>query len=327
MVTWLITGGAGYIGSHVVLSMLEAGLGAVVLDDLSSGRVDRVPTVPLILGSVLDRSALQAAVSYGGLEGIVHLAGKKTTGGSVRDPLYYYGENVEGLRRLLTEATAAGVAFVVFSSSAAVYGAPDVEVVSEDTACKPITPYGNTKLIGEWMIMDVAKATDMRFVILRYFNVTGTARAGLADRETTNLIPMVLEKLQRGEAPCIFGADYETPDGTCVRDFVHVADVASAHVAALTALRERRAQNLTLNVGRGEGVSVGEIVSSVRALTGTASTAWAEPLIKPRRVGDAARVVASTDAIVDALGWHSRYGLDEMIASAWAGWRVARGGQ
>jgi UDP-glucose 4-epimerase len=195
-----------------------------------------------------------------------------------------------------------------------------VDIVDEETDLRPVNPYGTTKLVGERMIEEVAAATGLRYANLRYFNVAGAAEPALADRGASNLVPMVFQRLQGGRAPRIFGDDYPTPDGTCVRDFVHVADIASAHMAAARALRDGRVSALTANIGRGEGVSVSDMVSTIRTVTGTAGEAWAEPVIEPRRPGDPARVVASADRINAALGWTAKYGVEEMVASAWAGW-------
>ena len=226
---------------------------------------------------------------------------------------------MEGLPVLLQEATAAGVSSVVFSSSAAVYGSPDVDLVEEDSACHPVNPYGETKLVGERMLAAVADATGLRTAVLRYFNVAGAEAPTLADRGLANLVPMVFRQLSRHEPPSIFGDDYATPDGTCIRDFVHVADIASAHVRAAQALAGGEVEALTANIGRGEGVSVREMITTIRAVTGTASELWSEPRIEPRRVGDPPRVVAAVDRIQQVLGWKARYGLEEMVRSAWAG--------
>ena len=318
--TWLVTGGAGYIGSHVVEAMRGAGETVVVLDDLSSGDADRVAGVPTVVGSVLDAAVVRQVIREHEVDGVVHLAAKKQVEDSVRRPLHYYHQNVEGLRVLLQEVVSAGVGSFVFSSSAAVYGAPDVDLVREDTDCRPVNPYGRTKLIGEQLLTEVAGATGLRHVSLRYFNVAGAARPELADRGAANLVPMVFERLTARKAPRIFGDDHPTPDGTCIRDFIHVADIASAHVAAARALGDGRVQTLTANIGRGEGVSVREMIATIRRVTCTADQPWAAPVVEPRRAGDPARVVASADVINDVLGWQAAHGLEGMVASAWAGW-------
>ncbi|NUR25717.1 MAG: UDP-glucose 4-epimerase GalE, partial [Catenulispora sp.] len=277
--TWLVTGGAGYIGAHVAAALAADGVDVVVFDDLSTGVKDRVPDgVELVVGSVLDRSALDGALSGREVQGVVHLAGKKQVAESVADPLFYFHENVEGLRVLLTALRDHGVGSLVFSSSAAVYGMPDVEYVTEDTPCAPLSPYGLTKLVGEQMIAAAAAAHPLSHVNIRYFNVAGTARPELADRGAANLIPMVFERITAGLPPRVFGDDYPTPDGTCIRDYIHVADLAEAHVAAVRRLASGPTTALTLNAGRGVGVSVREIITAVGTATGDpALTGVVEP--------------------------------------------------
>ncbi|WP_217212094.1 UDP-glucose 4-epimerase GalE [Streptomyces sp. AC550_RSS872] len=315
--TWLITGGAGYIGAHVVRAMTEAGEDAVVYDDLSTGIADRVPDgVPLVVGSTLDGERVARALADHGVTGVVHLAAKKQVGESVDLPLHYYRENVEGLRVLLETVTAADVPSFVFSSSAAVYGMPDVDLVTEETPCVPMSPYGETKLAGEWLVRATGRATGLSTASLRYFNVAGAAAPELADVGIYNLIPMVFEKLTEHAPPRIFGDDYPTPDGTCVRDYIHVVDLAEAHVAAARALRSSPGHTLTLNIGRGEGVSVREMIDLINAITGYDRP----PTVTPRRPGDPARVVASADRIATELGWKAKHDVQDMIASAWEGW-------
>ncbi|MFF4588927.1 UDP-glucose 4-epimerase GalE [Streptomyces sp. NPDC001388] len=315
--TWLITGGAGYIGAHVVRAMTRAGERAVVYDDLSTGIAARVPAgVPLVVGSTLDAERVARALAEHAVTGVVHLAAKKQVGESVERPLHYYRENVEGLRVLLEAVTAARVPSFVFSSSAAVYGMPDVDLVTEDTPCVPMSPYGETKLAGEWLVRATGRATGLATASLRYFNVAGAAAPELADTGVFNLIPMVFEKLTENAPPRIFGDDYPTPDGTCVRDYIHVVDLAEAHVAAAHALRSSPGRDLTLNIGRGEGVSVREMIDRVNAVTGR----HRPPTIAPRRPGDPARVVASADRIATELTWKARHDVQDMITSAWQGW-------
>ncbi|MCX4990535.1 MULTISPECIES: UDP-glucose 4-epimerase GalE [unclassified Streptomyces] len=315
--TWLITGGAGYIGAHVVRAMREAGEQAVVYDDLSTGFAERVPPeVPLVVGSTLDGELLSRTLTEHAVTGVVHLAAKKQVGESVDLPLHYYRENVEGLRVLLEAVTAASVSAFVFSSSAAVYGMPDVDLVTEETPCAPMSPYGETKLAGEWLVRATGRATGLSTASLRYFNVAGAAAPELADVGVSNLVPMVFEKLTDDAAPRIFGDDYPTPDGTCVRDYIHVVDLAEAHVVTARALQSSPGTDLTLNIGRGEGVSVREMIDRINALTGYDRP----PVTTPRRPGDPARVVASADRIATELGWKARYDVEDMITSAWSGW-------
>ncbi|MFI9546315.1 UDP-glucose 4-epimerase GalE [Streptomyces sp. NPDC052016] len=315
--TWLITGGAGYIGAHVVRAMTESGERAVVFDDMSSGLADRVPAdVPLVVGSTLDRALMDRALAEHSVTGVVHLAAKKQVGESVDQPLEYYRENVEGLRVLLEAVTEAGVPSFVFSSSAAVYGMPDVDLVTEETPCVPMSPYGETKLAGEWLVRATGRATGLSTASLRYFNVAGAASPELADVGVSNLVPMVFERLTQNAPPRIFGDDYPTPDGTCVRDYIHVVDLAEAHVAAARALQTSPGHSLTLNIGRGEGVSVREMIDLVNAVTGYDRA----PTVTPRRPGDPARVVASADRIATELGWKAKHDVQDMITSAWEGW-------
>jgi UDP-glucose 4-epimerase len=317
MTTWLITGGAGYIGAHVVRAMRDAGEQAVVYDDLSTGIAERVPDgVPLVVGSTLDAELLARTLKEHAVTGVVHLAAKKQVGESVNLPLHYYRENVEGLRVLLEAAVAAAVPSFVFSSSAAVYGMPDVDLVTEETPCVPMSPYGETKLVGEWLVRATGRATGLSTASLRYFNVAGAATPELADTGVFNLVPMVFEKLTEGASPRVFGDDYATPDGTCVRDYIHVVDLAEAHVAAARRLSAAPGTDLTLNVGRGEGVSVREMIDRINAITGYDLP----PTVTARRPGDPARVVASADRIAAELDWKAKHDVEDMITSAWAGW-------
>jgi UDP-glucose 4-epimerase len=320
--TWLVTGGAGYIGSHVVAAMRRADADVVVYDDLSSGVAERIGDTPLIVGSVLDEDRLVDVMRGHGVSGVVHLAAKKQVAESVHDPLLYWRENVEGLRSLLAAATTAGIGSFVFSSSAAVYGAPDVDLITEATDRRPVNPYGWTKLVGEQMVADVAAATGLRYASLRYFNVAGADSPELADLGAANLVPLVFQQLSRHRAPVIFGDDYDTPDGTCIRDFVHVADIAGAHVAAADALADGEIDALSANIGRGEGVSVREMVATIRRITGTVDQEWAEPVVRPRRPGDPARVVASADLLRERLGCSADRDVEDMVSSAWAGWQA-----
>ncbi|HET6359421.1 UDP-glucose 4-epimerase GalE [Streptomyces sp.] len=318
--TWLITGGAGYIGAHVARAMTAAGERVVVLDDVSSGVAERLPQeIPLVRGAVLDRELLDRTLAEHAVTGVVHLAAKKQVGQSVEQPLLYYRENVHGLTVLLDAVVEAGVKRFLFSSSAAVYGVPEVELIPESSPCEPINPYGETKLAGEWLVRATGKAHSISTACLRYFNVAGSARPELADTGVFNIIPMFFDRITRGEAPRIFGDDYPTPDGTCIRDYIHVADLAEAHLAVARRLAEQDAAgDLTVNIGRGTGVSVRELADLVAEVTGDD----AEPVIEPRRPGDAARAVASVDLITKELGWTASRGVREMVESAWDGWRV-----
>lgn len=301
-------------------ALLAAGEEVVVLDNLSTGDRSRVPGVPFVEGTVLEAALVHRVLQQHDVRGVVHIAAKKQVEESTRRPLHYYRENVEGLRTLLEAATNAGVSSLVFSSSAAVYGAVDVDPVPEDAECRPMNPYGTTKLVGERMIAEVAAATGLRYAVLRYFNVVGAADPALADTAATNLLGRIFERLRSRQPPQIFGNDYATPDGTCIRDYIHVTDIASAHVAAGLALADGEVDSFTANVGRGEGTSVRQMIDAARAVTGTDNAPWAEPEILPRRAGDPPRVVASARRISEALGWRATLGVPDMVESAWAGW-------
>ncbi|MDX3356254.1 UDP-glucose 4-epimerase GalE [Streptomyces sp. ME01-24h] len=317
--TWLITGGSGFIGSHVVRAMSRAGESVVVLDDGSSGVPARVPGhVPVVTGSVLDRAALDRVIAGHGVTGVVHLAALKQVGESVEQPLRYYRTNLGGLGTLLEAVADARIGRFVFSSSAAVYGMPDVPLVTESTPCLPLSPYGETKLAGEWLVRAAGRAHGIATACLRYFNVAGAAEPALADSGVSNIVPMVFDRLTRGEAPQIFGDDYATPDGTCVRDYIHVEDLADAHLAAARWVGERDGgADLTVNIGRGEGVSVREMVDVILEVAGRKDV---EPVILPRRAGDPASVVASAELIRRELGWTATRGVRETVESAWEGW-------
>jgi UDP-glucose 4-epimerase len=315
--TWMVTGGAGYIGAHVLHAFREAGRPAVAVDDLSTGDASRVGSTPLVVGSVLDGDLLRETIREHGVTGVVHIAAKKQVGESVADPLTYWTENVTGLVTLLTACRDLGVESFVFSSSAATYGLPDVDLVTEDTPGVPLSPYGETKLVGEWVMRDCETAFGLRSHALRYFNVAGCATPELGDVGVFNLIPMVFERLQAGQRPRVFGGDYPTPDGTCVRDYVHVADIAAAHLASAQAL-EAGAGSETYNIGRGQGSSVLEVLDVIGEVTGRDVT----PDVVERRAGDPARVVAAVDRIREGLGFEARHDLQDMVSSAWAGWQL-----
>jgi UDP-glucose 4-epimerase len=315
--SWLVTGGAGYIGAHVVKAMRDRGETTVVIDDLSTGDPLRVGDAPLIVGSVLDTTLVRDVIREHSVRGIVHIAAKKQVGQSVAEPLTYYRENVGGVMSLLEAAVAENVESFLFSSSASTYGMPDLDLVTEDTPGDPMSPYGESKLIGEWMSRAVGLATDLRVVSLRYFNVSGAAAPELGDPGVFNLIPLAMRALTGGEAPRIYGDDYPTPDGTCIRDYVHVADVADAHVASMLHLQGGGSSG-TYNVGRGEGSSVREVLGAVAEVTGIDT----EPVVVARRPGDPARVIASVDRIRQDLGWSARYDLGQIVTSAWRGWQA-----
>ncbi|WP_285062895.1 UDP-glucose 4-epimerase GalE [Frigoribacterium sp. ME-P-080] len=312
--SWLVTGGAGYIGSHVVRELTGAGIDAVVLDDLSSGLEAFVPAdVPFVRGSLLDRELIEQTIDRHGVTGVVHVAGYKYAGVSVQRPLHTYDQNVTGTARLLEAMSSRGVDRIVFSSSAAVYGTPPTELVTEDTPKAPASPYGESKLIGEWLLRDQGVAEGLRHTSLRYFNVVGSGRPDLWDASPHNLFPLVFAALVEGRVPRINGDDYDTPDGTCVRDYVHVADLAVSHVAAARRLDAGEPVEPAYNLGSGGGVSVAEIMTAMREGTGIDFT----PEIAPRRPGDPDRIVADGSLAARDLDWQMRHTLLEMVTSAW----------
>jgi len=312
--SWLVTGGAGYIGSHVVREFTGAGIDAVVLDDLSSGLEGFVPgDVPFVRGSILDRELIEQTIDRHGVTGVVHVAGYKYAGVSVQRPLHTYDQNVTGTARLLEAMSSRGVDRIVFSSSAAVYGTPPTELVTEGTPKAPASPYGESKLIGEWLLRDQAVAEGLRHTSLRYFNVVGSGRPDLWDASPHNLFPLVFAALVEGRVPRINGDDYDTPDGTCVRDYVHVADLAVSHVAAARRLDVGEPVEPAYNLGSGGGVSVAEIMAAMREGTGIDFT----PEIAPRRPGDPDRIVADGSLAARDLDWEMRHTLLEMVTSAW----------
>lgn len=317
--TWLVTGGAGYIGSHIVEAFKQAGTPVAVLDDLSTGYRSFVPDdVPLVEGSITDPEAVGRALDENAITGIVHLAGWKYAGVSVQRPLYFYGENVTGMQVLLAQAAEREINRFVLSSSASWYGTPDDEIVTEDAPARPESPYGETKVISEWLLRDLARVNPaLRQTSLRYFNVVGSGPPELADHSPHNLFPKVFRAVTAGERPVVFGDDYPTPDGSCVRDYVHVVDLADAHVTAARVLDQGGECAPVYNVGRGEGSSVFEVLDAIRKVTGIEF----ENDVQARRPGDPARIVGSTDLIAKDFNWHAKFGLDAMAASAWGAWQ------
>ncbi|MGZ4494480.1 MAG: UDP-glucose 4-epimerase GalE [Nocardioides sp.] len=312
--TWLVTGGAGYIGAHVVRALQAEGMRPVVVDDLSSGHRSFVPDdVPFVQGTILDRDLLVGVLREHDVTGVVHVAGFKYAGVSVERPMHTYEQNVTGTVRLLQAMEEVGVGSVVFSSSAATFGTPTEELVTEQSATAPESPYGESKLVGEWLLRDQERATGLRHTSLRYFNVVGSGYPDVYDTSPHNLFPLVLEALVAGRTPRINGDDYPTPDGTCVRDYVHVADLAVSHVAAAKALEAGTPLERVYNLGSGTGLSVREIMDAMGRVTGIAF----EPEIHPRRPGDPARVVATGELAARDLDWRMRHDVDAMVRSAW----------
>ncbi|SDI99481.1 UDP-galactose 4-epimerase [Frankineae bacterium MT45] len=317
--TWLVTGGAGYIGSHVLIAFAEAGTPTVVLDDLSSGFRDYVPDdVPFVEGSITDADAVAHVLDEYGVTGVVHLAGVKYAGQSVSQPLHFYRQNVTGMQVLMEAVMARQIRRFVLSSSASYYGTPDLELVDEQEPPRPQSPYGESKVISEWLLRDCAVVDPLlRHTSLRYFNVVGSGPEFRADHSPYNLFPMVFRALAAGETPRINGGDYATPDGTCVRDYIHVVDLAQAHVTAARNLESDGVCAPAYNVGRGAGSSVREVMDTIARVTGLDFT----PIVQPRRPGDPARIVGSVAAIQRDLGWQASHDLDDMVSSAWAAWQ------
>jgi UDP-glucose 4-epimerase len=320
-VTWLVTGGAGYIGSHVVRAFAAEQIPAVVVDDLSSGHRAFVdPKVPFYLGNVGEVAVLERVFTEHEIAGVVHLAGFKYAGVSVTRPLHTYTQNVTAMITLLYAMAGHGVDRFVFSSSAAVFGTPDTGMVTEANPTRPESPYGESKLIGEWLLADQARAIEgFHYTALRYFNVVGSGYPDLRDTSPHNLFPLIFEQLVAGKIPYINGDDYPTPDGTCVRDYVHVADLALSHVAAAKALTADRPLAPVYNLGSGTGLSVREIMDAAARVTGIAFT----PEIRPRRPGDPAQIVATGELAGRDLEWRMRHSVDDMVASAWAARQAA----
>jgi UDP-glucose 4-epimerase len=317
--SWLVTGGAGYIGAHVVRALSAAGLSPVVLDDLSSGHPEFVPDgVPFVEGTILDQGLVEQTLRDHGVTGVIHVAGYKYAGVSVQRPLHTYSQNVEGTRVVLEAMAATDVANIVFSSSAAVYGTPDVELVTEDLPKRPASPYGESKLIGEWLLRDQATATagsphPLRHTSLRYFNVVGSADPAVYDTSPHNLFPLVFEALIDGRTPRINGDDYNTPDGTNVRDYVHVGDIAAAHVVAAQRLEAGEPIESAYNLGSQNGLSVRQIMDAMARVTGIDFT----PEIAARRPGDPDSIVATGELAARDLDWANRYSVDEMVRTGW----------
>jgi len=308
----LVVGGAGYIGSVVTRLLVEQGHQVVVLDDCSTGHADSVPDgVELVQTDITDVSRVLRGA---GFDAVLHFAAKSLVGESVVKPSLYWRTNVYGTRVLLDAIAEHGVPRLVFSSTAATYGEPEVIPITEDAPTRPTNTYGATKLAVDMMITGECAATDLAAVSLRYFNVAGAAfGAGERHGVETHLIPIALEALAgRRDALTIYGDDWPTPDGTPIRDYVHVADLARAHVLALTAAEP--GEHLICNLGNGSGYSVREVLATIREVTGQEVPVT----IGPRRSGDPTRLVASADRAAQRLGWTPEKGLAEMVSDAWA---------
>ena len=316
----LVTGGAGYIGSHTVLALAEAGEDVVVIDDLSTGFSAYLPEgVPLFIGDAGDENLLDGVITQHNIESIIHFAGSVVVPDSMRDPLGYYRNNFMTARSLLNVAVKRGINRFIFSSTAAVYGNPDQVPVPEHAPTRPLSPYGSSKLMTEIMLHDVASAYGMQFVVLRYFNVAGAdpqARIGLATVGATHLLKIAVEAATGQRAKIdVFGTDYPTPDGSCIRDFIHVTDLSQAHRSALAYLRGGGA-SMTLNCGYGRGYSVLETIDAVRRVSGRNFAVQ----YAPRRHGDIMTMVADTSRIRAMLDWKPQYEDLETIAAHALAW-------
>jgi UDP-glucose 4-epimerase len=310
----LVTGGAGYIGSHAVLALRDAGWDVAVIDDLSTGTRSVVPdNLPFYEGSVADRDLIGRIFADHGTQAVLHFAGSIVVPESVEKPLDYYRNNTLASHALVVAAVKRGVPHFVFSSTAAVYGAPDRVPIAESDPTRPINPYGASKLMTEWMLRDTAAAHPINYAALRYFNVAGAdpqQRSGQIGKGSTHLIKIAVEAAtgKRGHVD-VFGSDYPTPDGSCVRDYIHVSDLADAHVRALEHLIAHPDDNLILNCGYGHGLSVIEVLDTLDAVNGTP----VRREMKGRRAGDPPQLVAANDAIRSALGWTPRFDRIETI--------------
>ena len=312
----LVTGGAGYIGSHVVRLLKERGDKVVVIDNMSSGIASRIEGIELIeldLAAPEAVATISSAIERHKISSVIHFAARKQVGESVAKPEWYFEQNIGGMANLLTAMRATGVDRLVFSSSAATYGMPDVDMVREDALCQPINPYGQTKLVGEWMVANAARAWNLRGTNLRYFNVAGAGWPDLADTAVMNLVPIVFNALANGQKPVVFGNEYPTPDGSCIRDYVHVLDLAEAHLAALEYLDRDDRPFDTFNVGTGTGSSVLEVMEEVKKVSGVNF----EFDIQAGRAGDPPALCADVSRIKETLGWTAKRSLSEIIQTAW----------
>jgi UDP-glucose 4-epimerase len=309
----LVTGGAGYIGAHVAYELLNEGYSVRIYDDFSNGLHKRVDGKfrDIVEGDILDREKLIQAMQ--GVDAVIHLAAKKAVEESVKNPLKYYENNVGGTLNLLAAMSVKGVKKIVFSSSAAVYSPNDKDAVEETDPTVPLSPYGATKLLSEELISSVGNAEKISHISLRYFNVVGSAIPEFGDNSKDNLVPKVFLALKNGKRPEIYGTDYPTPDGTCIRDYIHVQDLAKAHVAALKRTESGFVSSI-YNVGSGKGYSVREMMNQLSATIGRD----VNPQESPARAGDSPKLIASIKKIESELGWKPIATLKEMIDSSWA---------
>ncbi len=316
MAKWLVTGGAGYIGAHVVKSLLDNDLEVVIVDDLSTGLKRKIPKSAKFYELNISKTAeLTNILISEKIDGVIHLAAKKAVGESMVNPSLYYQENIGGLISLLEAMSNSNVKKIVYSSSAAVYGTPKEDKVSEESVTNPESPYGETKLVGEWLLKADQQARNVRFISLRYFNVVGAGNNELGDTGVNNLIPMVFSAISKNESPQIFGNDYLTKDGTCIRDYIHVEDLAFAHVLAAKKLTENYSE--ILNIGTGQGYSVKEVMDLIEKVIGKKINYE----YVGRRSGDPAQTIADPSKALKDLNWKAKLDLEEMISSSWNAWQ------
>jgi UDP-glucose 4-epimerase len=310
----LLTGGAGYIGAHVAALAEREGHSVTIVDDLSTGVAKRIvsPIVAINLASSDAVDKLSKLMRETKFDAVIHLAARKQVGQSVEIPEQYFLDNIGGLANLLLAMRQENVKKLVFSSSAATYGMPALDLVDEDYLGVPVNPYGQTKLVGEWMVKNAA-TWGLKGVNLRYFNVAGSESKKLADTAELNLIPIAIAQLKRGEQPIVFGTDYPTPDGSCIRDYVHVGDLAKAHLMAVDYLNTPNQKYSTFNVGTGQGASVLQVLEELRKASGISF----EEVLADRRPGDPPRLVANTNRIEKVFGFKASFGLKEIVKSAW----------
>lgn len=314
----LVTGGAGYIGSHAVLALKDAGWSVAVIDDLSNGTREVVPEgVAFYEGNIADRSLVERIFCEQEIQAIMHFAGSIVVPESVDQPLKYYANNTLASHALLSAAVASGVKHVLFSSTAAVYGAPEQVPINEEDAKVPINPYGASKLMTERMLADASAAHPFNYGALRYFNVAGAdprGRTGQIGRGSTHLIKVACETaVGKRDQIAVYGTDYPTPDGTCIRDYIHVSDLADAHVAALQWLVANPGENLVMNCGYGKGLSVLEVLDAVDRHTNQPI----KRVMEGRRAGDPAELVAGNDRLLQSLEWRPQYAdIDRIVSDA-----------
>lgn len=317
MSTWLVTGGAGYIGAHVVKSLLENDFKVVIVDDLSTGLARKVPqNVVFEKIDIAETNKLAQIMKSNKVEGVIHLAAKKAVGESMINPSLYYRENIGGFISLLEAMSQADVKRIVYSSSAAVYGTPTENKVTEKSVTNPESPYGETKLVGEWLLKADEKARQIQWIALRYFNVVGAANPELGDTGVNNLVPMVFRALSNNQRPQVFGGDYATPDGSCIRDYIHVSDLADSHLIAAQKLLNENYCGI-INIGRGQGFSVKQVMDTISEVLGKNINYE----VVDRRPGDPAQTIADVSKAKSDLNWEAKNDLKSMVSSAWQAWQ------